>query len=315
MKSLSRPQKIILAVLALLDVIVIAGLGAIVVITSLRTPTQPLPEPTEIAAATPESPLTWTPTIAMTPRPTQLPRITDTPRPTATPLPTKTPTPTATPRPLPTPGPVPINGADFDFVLTNRIPGWTWDAYVNYKPGEDFDAENSFAEPIFNAADDPARRIDGSTLKIETVRWLKFRTWIHQTVSVTVGSTVQFSIKASAFSSLDRLIVKAGIDPTGQDHCYDALWGQEMQINQDNGIVVLKSPSVTVPELPREDESSDQTTPTSTPDPREPDLEPTPPIENLGTVTLCFYAEPTYAHVNNAAFFDQAELIASPPRQ
>lgn len=313
MKSLSRTQKIILAVLAVLDTIVIAGLGTIVVITSLRPPAQPSPEPTEIAAATPESPPTWTPTLTLTPRPTQLPRFTDTPRPTPTSFPTKTPTPTATPRPLPTPGPLPINGADFDFLLTNRIPGWTWDAYVNYKPGEDFNPENSFAEPIFNAADDPARRIDGSTLKVETVRWLKFRTWVHQTVSVTAGSTVQFSIKARAFSSLDRLIVKAGIDPTGQDNCDNARWGQEMQINQDDGVIVLKSPRVVVPEFLEEDKST--ATPTSTPDSRETDLTPTPPAEKMGRVTICFFAEPTYAHVNNAAFFDQAELIASPPRQ
>ena len=41
---------------------------------------------------------------------------------------------------------------------------------------------------MFNDADDPLRQIDGSTLKVETVRWLKFRTWVHQTVSVTVGT-------------------------------------------------------------------------------------------------------------------------------
>jgi len=34
----------------------------------------------------------------------------------------------------------------------------------------------------------------------------------------------------------------------------------------------------------------------------------------LGKVTICFYAEPAYPHINNAAFFDQAQLIAVPPR-
>ena len=113
---------------------------------------------------------------------------------------------------MPTPGPIPIEGADFDFLKPNRISGWTWDAYVNYLPGGNYDPDNSYAEPTFDDADDPIRRINGSTLKVETIKWLKFRTWVHQTVSVTVGTTVQFSIKASAFSSLDRLKVKAGID-------------------------------------------------------------------------------------------------------
>ena len=39
-----------------------------------------------------------------------------------------------------------------------------------------------------------------------------------------------------------------------------------------------------------------------------------PPEDQIPTklvrVTVCIYAEPTYPHVNNAAFFDQAELIA-----
>lgn len=314
MKALSRSQKIILAVLAVLDVLVIAGLGGIVFVSIRMMPTPEIPLPaTEIAMQTSEAVATWTPTITTTPRPTTLPRLTDTPQPTATPFPTKTPTPTATPRPLPTPGPVPLNGGDFDFLLVNRIPGWTWDAYVNYKPGADFDPNSSFAEPTFSAADDPARRINGSTLKVETIRWLKFRTWIHQTVTVTAGSTVQFSIKAQAYSSQGQLIVKAGVDPTGQDHCYDARWGQEMHINQDSGTVLLKSPSVVVPEKLLGEAPTAE--PTGTPDPREPDLIGTPVAEKVGQVTICFYAEPAYAHINNAAFFDQAELIASPPRQ
>jgi len=207
-------------------------------------------------------------------------------------------------------GPIPLEGAEFDYVLPNRIPGWTWYAYVNYKGG-DFDPQNSFAEPVFTAADDPVRQIHGATLKVETIRWLKFRTWVYQTVTVTVGSTVQFSIKAQAFSSLDRLIVKAGIDPTGQPHCDNAKWGDPQQINQDSGIVTLVSPKVVVAAPPV------TVTPTATPDPREretPASTAEVPTAPLGRVTVCFYAEPTYPHINNAAFFDQAELIAIPPR-
>ena len=213
---------------------------------------------------------------------------------------------------MPTAGPVPLDNANFDYIMPNRIPGWEWYAYVNYQSGET-DPQNSFAEPMFTAADDPARQISGSTLKMETIRWLKFRTWVYQTVTVTAGSSVQFSIKANAFSSTDRLMVKAGIDPTGQPHCDDVRWGETWQINQDDGIVTLTSPRVIV--AAPADKSTP--TPTATPDPQEretPAPEPAEETEIFGKVTICFYAEPTYPHVNNAAFFDQAQLIATPPR-
>lgn len=310
MKTLSRTQKIILIVLAFLDIGVIAGLGSIIVST-MRAPL-PIPNsPTPTAANTSIALPTWTPTVEATARPTLPPRPTNSPTPTATAIPTHTPTPTATPKPRPTAGPILLNGADFDFLLPNRIPGWSWYAYVNYKSGE-ADPENSFAEPVFTAADDPLRKINGSTLKVETIRWLRFRTWVFQTVTVTVGSTVQFSIKANAFSSLDRLIVKAGIDPTGQPHCDNVQWGESWRINQNDGIVTLMSPKVIVA-APK---SNVTATPTATPDPRERETPAPeePEKELLGQVTLCFYAEPTYPHVNNAAFFDQAQIIATPPR-
>ena len=213
--------------------------------------------------------------------------------------------PTATTTPTPTqlpPTEVPLNGGEFDFIMPNRIPGWTWDAYVNYRPDSEYDSENSYAEPMFFPADDPQRQINGSTLKIETIRWLKFRTWVHQTVTVTAGSRATFQIKAKAYSSLDSLIVKAGVDPTGAGHCYDARWGQEMRINQDHGTVVLSSPSVIVPAYP------DPTTEAEDEKDREPGE------AALGRVTLCFFAEPSWPHINNAAFFDEAELVIAPPR-
>ncbi len=274
MGGLTRRQKVVLAVMAVADLVVVCMVFA-VIWRSWQQVTAP-PPVTPTATERVRGPLqpTWTPTVTPTPLPTIPPRPTNTPTLTPTPFPTLTPTPLP---PTPTPGPLPIVNGDFDLLMPNRIPGWTWDAYVNYRPGDEYDPDNSYAEPFFMAADDPARQIHGMTLKVETMRWLKFRTWVHQTVTVTAGSVVYFRIKATAFSSLDRVQVKAGIDPTGAEDCYDARWGEMHAINQDDGVVTLKSPRVTVGEE--------------------------------GKVTLCFFAEPTYPHVNNAAFFDQAELI------
>lgn len=301
MGTLSRTQKIILLVLAFLDFAVIGGLAAIV-LTSSRMPAQAPPTPT--ARPTNRLVATWTPRPTETPRPTLPARLTSTPTPTGTPVPTRTPTETPTPRP---PEPVTLNGADFDFIMPNRIPGWQWDAYVNYKDGDAYSTETSYAEPLFTAADDPAREINGRTLKVETIRWLKYRAWVHQTVTVTAGSRVTFQIRAKAFSSLDRLIVKAGVDPTGAEHCYDAIWGSEARINQDDGTVLLSSPQVIVRPIPdatadAEDEDADESETDTAPETAE------------GRVTLCFFAEPVYPHINNAAFFDRAELIVSSPR-
>lgn len=318
MKKFSRNQKLILLILGILNVCVIVGLGSIVFssmrrLSALQQPMPTSPMPTHTVVSTPDDVLRWTPTTEPTAPPTLLPRATNTPTPTPTPRPTHTPTPTATPTLRPTPIPVSLANPEFDNIMPNRIPGWDWYAYVNYKSGET-DPQNSFAEPLFTAADDPVRRINGSTLKVETIRWLKFRTWVHQTVTVTAGSSVQFSIKANAYSSLDRLIVKAGIDPTGQPHCDNIRWGEARSINQDDGIVTLMSPRVVV--TAPQDRSTP--TPTATPDPREGDTSaPEEPEEEpvmLGQVTVCFYAEPAYPHINNAAFFDQANLTVTPPR-
>lgn len=298
MKTFSQTQRIVLLILAIMNCVVIGGFAGIVVTSLPRSGTRPLPSPTT-AASLPErnTPLpTWTPTMTPTPLATLPPRPTGTPTPTATPRPTETATPTSTPAPVPTAGPYPIVGGEFDFILPNRITGWEWDAYINYRPGDDYSPENSYAEPMFTAADDPVRRISGSTLKIETIRWLKFRAWVHQTVTVTAGSTAYFQIKANAYSSIDKLIVRAGIDPTGPGHCRNARWGQELRINQNDGIVTLRSPTVVIPAQPgAEAEEGEEERP-------------------MGRVTICFFAEPTYPDVNNAAFFDQAILMVTPPR-
>lgn len=269
---MTRIQKIILIVLAVLDVLVI-GAMAIFIVSSISNLPQVTPLPTQVARVTETLPPTWTPTPAATATPT-LP-----PLPTRTPRATRTPFPTSTPRPTATPGPIEIQNADFDMIMPNRISGWEWDAYVNYRPGDTYDPHASYAEPMFMSADDPARWINGSTLKIETIRWLKFRAWIYQPVTVTTGSTAYFRVKANAYSSIDSLVMGAGINPYGDD-CERARWS-EVDINQEDGVVTITSPRVTVGEQ--------------------------------GFVTVCLFAEPNYPDVNNAAFFDQAELIVSPP--
>lgn len=308
MNSLTRTQKLILALLAVLDIAVIGAMVTVVLVTG-RRPVQVAPAPSATPAPTSTLPPTWTPTPTLTPAPTLPSRVTNTPAPTPTPYPTITLVPpTETPIP-PTPIPVRLEGANFDFLLPNRIPGWSWDAYVNYRPGDVADPETSYAEPLFDDADDAQRQIDGSTLKVETIRWLKFRSWVHQTVTVTAGSQVQFRIRANAFSSLDRLIVKAGIDPNGAGNCFNAIWGPEQRINQGDGIIVLSSPFVNVPPMISPEESETEEEPSN----GEEDT-PSRPKVTLGRVTVCFFAEPTYPHVNNAAFFDLAEIIVRSPR-
>ncbi len=290
MGTLTRTQKIILIVFVILDLAVIAGLAGII-ITAMRNTAQPTPlaVPAETKSAVKQP--TWTPTWTPTPASTLLPRHTNTPTLTPTPLPTYTPSPTATPSP---PKLVPISGAEFDFLLPNRIPGWKWYAFVNYHSGDEYNPDSSYAEPLFTAADDPLRQINGTTLMVETLRWLKFRAWVHQSVTVTAESTVYFRIKAKAFSSLDSLIVKAGIDPQGADNCNNARWGKEIHINQDSGVVTLTSPQIIAASVTDDDQDE--------------------AASDLSRITVCFYAEPKYPHVNNAAFFDQAELIVTPPR-
>jgi hypothetical protein len=320
MNALTSTQKLILIVFAVIDVVVIAVMGG-VVIASSRTPMQMAPTAAAPVLPSATLPATWTPTPTTTPMATLPSRVTNTPPATLTPYPTHTPvpptiTPTVTIAPIPpTPIPVRLEGPDFDYLMPNRIPGWKWDAYVNYRPGDAFDPETSYAEPFFEAADDERRQINGSTLKVETIRWLKFRAWIHQTVTVTAGSQVQFQIQAKAYSSIDSLIVKAGIDASGAGNCFNAVWGAEHRINQDSGTVQLTSPFVTVPPSVDANPSVPPTPPADADegDPDSEELIPEPEIQ-LGRVTVCFFAEPAYPHVSNAAFFDMARITVRPPR-
>jgi len=224
-------------------------------------------------------PPTWTPIVPRTSEPTRTPKATTVPAPTSTPLPTSTPTPT----PTATSAPTQLENPTFDGVLVDFIPGWKTGAFVNWASGQDFDKVASFAAPRFHQADDPRQWIDGPTLQIDTAPWVKLRAWVYQTVPVAPGSRVQFQIHAVGFvqDTAGRYILKAGVDPSGADGCGNARWGDELLVNQDDGVVVLTSPKVTA--------------------------------GMGGQVTVCAFAETQFAQVYHAAFFDDAQLEVSPP--
>jgi len=276
---MSRKQWLVVAVLALADVIVL-GAMAFVVIRSLMYPqpaSAPIPTPAASLQPTATSPPTWTPTLSPTPQPTH------TPRPTSTPTETPTPWPTFTPTLPPTPAPVLLENPTFDGVLENFIPGWRTGALVNWAPGDEFDPATSYAAPRFHQADDPRQWINGPTLQIDTVPWVKLRAWVFQTVEVEPGSRVRFQVRAVGFVAdmAGGYILKAGVDPDGGEGCEAARWGAEQIVNQDDGIVGLVSPEVVV--------------------------------SQAGRATVCMFAETQFAQVYHAAFFDDVTLTALPP--
>jgi len=166
----------------------------------------------------------------------------------------------------------------FDGVLGNLIPGWKTGGFVNWTPGADFDAVNSYAAPRFHQADDPRQWINGPTLQIDTEPWVKLRAWIFQTVEVEPGSRVQFQIHAMGFvrNPVGGYILKAGVDPAGGEGCDAARWGAEQIANQGDGAILLDSPEVVAGQA--------------------------------GKVTVCAFAETQFAQVYHAAFFDDASV-------
>ena len=295
MRSLSQTQKIILLILAVLDFAVIGGLAAIV-IGSMRQPAK-----SRRLAPTPTNPnpaATWTPIPTMTPRPTPVARPTNTPTPTKTLIPTVVPTETPTPTPVPL-IPVKLEGADFDFLLPNRIPGWEWDAYVNYKGGDEYNTETSYAEPLFTTADDPVRRIQrnhpqgrdtalaevpnlGSSDRNRHCRQPDHLPHQGRCLLISRHADRQSRHRPHRTGQLQqRKVGRRDAHQPGQRH------GHADLANCGGG------PDA-VPFFERKKGKRWN-----------------PP---LGRVTVCFYAEPAYPHINNAAFFDQAELIVAPPR-
>lgn len=276
---MSRKQRLIVILLAIADILVLGGLvGAVVFVPRLVREPGPTPPPTvEEAAGIATLPPTWTYTPSPSPAPTNTRAPTPTPRPTGTPIvvPTGTPAPTATPRP------VGLENADFEAILPDRVPGWEIEAVVNWEPGEEANPDTSYGRPEFKPADDSRRVISGSTLQIQTFQWMKFKVTLYQVVDVEPGSRVRFEIDARGFSSEAGIQVRAGIDAQAEPACRDGSWSETQVINQGSGIVALRSPEVVVGEE--------------------------------GQVTVCFFAEPQFALIHNAAYFDNASLVVQPP--
>lgn len=276
---MSRNKWLIVVALALADVIVLGAMAIIVIRSLTRPPSAPTPGPTPVASPQPTTtpPPTWTPTLSPTPQ------LTRTPRPTTTPAETSTPWPTFTPTPSPTPAPVPLENPTFEGISENSIPGWQTGGFVNWAPGEEFDPATSYAAPRFHQADDPRQWINGPTLQIDTVPWVKLRAWVFQTAEVEPGSRVQFQVRAVGFvkETAGGYILKAGVDLDGREGCEAAQWGVEQIVNQEDGVIVLTSPEVVVGQV--------------------------------GRVTVCMFAETQFAQVYHAAFFDDAALTALPP--
>jgi len=275
----SRTKWLIVAALALADVVVLGAMAVVVVRFLAQSPSAPAslstPVPSPELAAT--SPPTWTPV----PSPTL--QSTPTPRPTAAPTQTPTPWPTSTPTQVPTPAPVVLENPVFEGLQENFIPGWQMGSFVNWAPGDEFDAVNSYAAPRFHQAGDQRQWINGPTLQIDTEPWVKLRAWVFQTVDVEPGSRVQFQVRAVGFvrHTAGGYLLKAGVDPDGGVGCAAAQWGTEQIADQGDGVVELVSPKVVVgPE---------------------------------GRVTVCAFAETQFAQVYHAAFFDDAALIVLPP--
>jgi len=178
---------------------------------------------------------------------------------------------------------VSLENPTFEGILENFVPGWQTGGFANWVPGDKFDPANSYATPRFHQADDPRQWINGPTLQIDTVPWVKLRAWVFQTVNVGPGSRAQFQIHAVGFvkDTAGGYILKVGVDPNGGEGCEAAKWGAEQVANQEDGVIVLTSPEVVVGQM--------------------------------GRITVCAFAETQYAQVYHAAFFDDAALTVRPP--
>lgn len=276
---MSRNKWLIVAALALANVIVLGAMAIVVVRSTTRPASAPATVPTTVAPAQPTAtpPPTWTLTSSPTPQSTH------TPRPTGTPTQTPTTWPTPTPTLPPTPAPVLLENPAFEGISENFVPGWQIGGFVNWAPGEEFDPATSYAAPRFHQADDPHQWINGPTLQIDTVPWVKLRAWVFQKVEVEPGSRVQFQVRAMGFvkETAGGYILKAGVDSDGGEGCEAARWGAEPIVNQNDGVIKLTSPEVVAGQA--------------------------------GQVTVCIFAETQFAQTYHAAFFDDAVLTALPP--
>lgn len=276
---MSRKQWLVVAVLGLVNAAVLCGMAVLLVYSLRQSPPPPASATQTTVQPTATLIPTWTPTSSPTPAPTRTPRPTGTPTEISTPISTFTPSPT----PTPTPTPPLLQNPTFEGIRENDIPGWQTGAFVNWTKGEEY-LSTSYAAPRFHQADDPRQWINGPTLQVDfTEPWTKIRAWVFQIVTVTAGSRVQFQARAFGFvyDTNGGYILKAGVDHHGGEGCDAAQWGNEQIVNQNAGIITITSPEVIVGEE--------------------------------GRVTVCMFAETQYAQVYHAAFFDDAELVVTPP--
>jgi len=193
--------------------------------------------------------------------------------------PARIPTPTATPS---LPGPntaVRLQNPGFERVHDNLIPGWLWwaeDNFIDKKCSYD----PCFDTPSFSQTNDPARVIDGPTLQVEATAFVGLKVYILQTASVSPTVPVRFQASAKAYSDLGGVRLAVGIEPNGSPDCSQARWGGTLLVDQSHGAVRLVTPTVVVGQA--------------------------------GRVTVCLGAESVYPARSNAAFFDNAILIANP---
>jgi hypothetical protein len=143
-----------------------------------------------------------------------------------------------------------------------------------------YDPATSYETPLIKSADDPARLINGPTLQIDAASYVRFKVHIYQTIEADPGLSVRFQAKAGGWApESGGIMVMAGIDRHGNDGCQTAQWGELKRADPVNSPIFLLSPDVIVGEE--------------------------------GQVTVCLYAEPQYALVKNAAFFDDAEIVVN----
>ena len=293
---MTRGQQLVLVVMVLL----LLGVTALLAYTLLTTDDTVSAVPTLAAlpatkaqtesvgqiSVTSAARATWTPEATRTALPSDTPRPTSTeaPPPTITPtfLPTFTPRPTeaVTSTPTVVTGTTTLENPGFTGIGGDIIPGWSWWAEDNFEPGGDYSPDRSFDTPLFKQADDPARFISGPTLQIDAVQHLKFKTHVYQSVVVGANQSVRFQARAGAYSDSGSVMVAAGIDPGGGEGCGNARWGETLYVDQAQAVQTVLAPTVLA--------------------------------GAGGRVTVCLYAEPLYAAVSNAAFFDEASLTVLP---
>jgi serine/threonine protein kinase len=207
------------------------------------------------------------------------PRVLPVVEPPPPPKRTRTPIPEPTPTPLGPNTVLRLENPGFVNVQESFIPGWQWWAEDNYRSPDD-DPATSFDTPFFTQAPDPARMINGPTLQVEATAFVNFRVHVFQTTSAPPAVTVRFQASARAFSNSGGINLAAGVDPDGGPDCSQARWGDELTIDQSWGTVQLFAPDVAV--------------------------------GKGGRVTVCLWAENVNPGRSNAAYFDNAALIANP---